>query len=272
MRRLLLAAALALGVHILLVGTRFNGLQKPELAASPRQPITLSLEAKAPTSRAPDEVTVQSPFLKSPLPSRETEQIGGETERLPDEERSPLREQPRHAEATRSLDRKPPRRDESAPRPTRVGANASRKTATGVVQQAKKRPSVPPPAVEKQPLDSSDVLEPSTHSTAVTGRESADSVLSVAALREATPLYNHHPPPKYPRIARRRGYEGTVILEVLVSSSGDVSNCRIHESSGHGVLDQAALRAVRMWMFEPGRQGNSKVDMWVQIPISFQLD
>jgi len=39
---------------------------------------------------------------------------------------------------------------------------------------------------------------------------------------EAVPLYKVNPPPEYPRLARKRGYQGTVVLDVLVDQNGKV--------------------------------------------------
>jgi protein TonB len=85
------------------------------------------------------------------------------------------------------------------------------------------------------------------------------------------PLYKENPPPKYPRMARRRGYEGTVLLEVLVDREGRVKDLRLLETSGHALLDRSALSSVREWLFEPGRRGEETVEMWVRVPIRFQL-
>jgi protein TonB len=87
----------------------------------------------------------------------------------------------------------------------------------------------------------------------------------------AVPLYKKNPSPKYPRRARRRGYEGTVYLEVLVRQDGKVMDLKLYQSSGHDLLDKAAMKSVKKWVFEPGMKGNRKIDMWVKIPIRFQL-
>jgi protein TonB len=72
-------------------------------------------------------------------------------------------------------------------------------------------------------------------------------------------------------VARRRGYEGTTILEVLVNRKGKVDEVRLSSSSGHSLLDRAAKSSVKKWVFVPARRGNQKVEMWVKIPIRFQL-
>ena len=90
-------------------------------------------------------------------------------------------------------------------------------------------------------------------------------------VREAVPLYKINPPPRYPRTARRRGAQGTVVLSVYVDAHGRVANVWVFESSGYRVLDNAALEAVKKWGFEPGRKGDRKVAMWVNVPVRFEL-
>ncbi|MFZ5775837.1 MAG: energy transducer TonB [Thermodesulfobacteriota bacterium] len=87
----------------------------------------------------------------------------------------------------------------------------------------------------------------------------------------ARPLYQLNPPPPYPRLARRLGQEGVVLLEVAVSVSGQVDEVRIQTGSGHEVLDEAALEAVRAWRFSAGRRNGEPVAMRVQVPVRFNL-
>jgi TonB family protein len=88
----------------------------------------------------------------------------------------------------------------------------------------------------------------------------------------ARPRYRKNPQPVYPRVAKRRGYQGMVLLEVLVGRNGSPEKVRVFRSSGHRSLDRAAVAAVKKWSFVPGREGEKRVDMWVRIPIRFQLD
>ena len=88
---------------------------------------------------------------------------------------------------------------------------------------------------------------------------------------EAVPLYKVNPLPEYPRIARKRGYQGTVVLEVLVDRNGRVGDLRLFTSSGHSILDRKAMASVKGWLFEPGMKGDKKLDMWVRVPVRFQL-
>ena len=73
-----------------------------------------------------------------------------------------------------------------------------------------------------------------------------------------------HIPKFYPPRARRNGWEGTVVLDVRVAPDGTCAEASILTSSGHDVLDKAALRMIRSARFShgPGR---------VRQPISFSL-
>lgn len=90
-------------------------------------------------------------------------------------------------------------------------------------------------------------------------------------VRKAFPLYRLNPPPKYPRMARKRGYQGAVVLEVLVNQNGRVGDLRLFTSSGYSILDRKAMESVKVWLFEPGMKGDKKLDMWVRVPVRFEL-
>jgi len=90
-------------------------------------------------------------------------------------------------------------------------------------------------------------------------------------ITEAVPLYKVNPEPGYPKRAKKRGFEGTVILSVLVNKKGAVDNIWIFESCGYKSLDNAALKAVKGWIFEPGRRRDETVEMWVEVPVRFEL-
>lgn len=89
---------------------------------------------------------------------------------------------------------------------------------------------------------------------------------------EAVPLYRSNPVPGYPGLARKRGYDGVVLLDVMVTADGTVSEMKMAESSGYAVLDRAALAAVGKWLFAPGVKGGRKVAMWVRVPVRFELE
>jgi protein TonB len=91
-------------------------------------------------------------------------------------------------------------------------------------------------------------------------------------VKEAVPLYKVNPTPVYPLHAKKRGYEGIVILEVLVTKEGNAGKVSVFKSSRYSLLDEAAASSVKKWRFEPGKRGDKEVDMPVKIPIRFQLE
>jgi protein TonB len=102
-------------------------------------------------------------------------------------------------------------------------------------------------------------------------KQSTSALSSLKIIHEAIPIYRSNPSPRYPRIARMRGYQGNVLLDVLVNKNGKVHDLRIFKSSGYPLLDKAATSTVKNWLFEPGMIGDEKVDMWVRVPIRFEL-
>lgn len=86
------------------------------------------------------------------------------------------------------------------------------------------------------------------------------------------PAYLRNPRPIYPSQARRRGFEGKVLIRAQVAASGECAGATVSRSSGHAVLDEAALTAVRQWRFVPASRGGRAVAADVEIPIVFRLE
>ena len=84
--------------------------------------------------------------------------------------------------------------------------------------------------------------------------------------------YLNNPPPQYPRLAARNGWQGTVLLKVRVLSTGRVDAVEVEKSSGFKLLDEEAKATVRVWQFEPSKRGTTPIDGWATVPIEFKLD
>jgi protein TonB len=77
-------------------------------------------------------------------------------------------------------------------------------------------------------------------------------------------------PPRYPLLARRKGWEGTVIIDIRISGDGRVHDAQVEKSSGYSILDHAALGAVRNWRIAP----SDRVDVasfQFRVPVIFKL-
>jgi len=83
--------------------------------------------------------------------------------------------------------------------------------------------------------------------------------------------YLNNPRPEYPRVARRMGEEGKVVLRVFVGPAGGAEKVEVRTSSGFPRLDEAAREAVEKWKFVPARRGEEAVGAWVLVPITFAL-
>lgn len=78
--------------------------------------------------------------------------------------------------------------------------------------------------------------------------------------------------PQYPTIARNMRVSGTVILSVLVTETGKVSQVRVlREAGGKTGLNEAAAQAVRLWSFKPAMKNGVPVKTWFTVPIPFLL-
>lgn len=78
--------------------------------------------------------------------------------------------------------------------------------------------------------------------------------------------------PDYPPLARARGIEGLVVIEAVVDQRGHIEPASLRVVHSVPVLEEAALRAVEKWKFQPGRNGSGDaVRVLVQVPIRFRL-
>jgi TonB family protein len=55
--------------------------------------------------------------------------------------------------------------------------------------------------------------------------------------------------PEYPVRARREGWQGAVVVQVVLSSNGTIKSLNVLKSSGYDILDRAAVEAIRGWQF-----------------------
>ena len=81
----------------------------------------------------------------------------------------------------------------------------------------------------------------------------------------------NNPHPNYPLLARKKGWEGRVIIQVNIDKAGNVKFIKILESSGFKVLDDVSVETLKTWKFKPAKLGNSFVDDIVNIPVKFVL-
>ena len=71
-------------------------------------------------------------------------------------------------------------------------------------------------------------------------------------------------PPAYPDAAARERLGGRVLLEIAVDACGAPLDVAVAESSGHAVLDAAAVDAAKTWRLASGRAGAK-----LRVPVLF---
>ncbi len=75
--------------------------------------------------------------------------------------------------------------------------------------------------------------------------------------------------PVYPTIAQQARVEGTVEIEALIGEDGKVRNAKV--ITGKAMLTDAALTAVRQWVFTPTRLNGEPVAVIMTVTVVFSL-
>ena len=250
MRRILIAALFALGLHGLFLSIKTDRFTLTRVQPLRSEPISLTFSYMQPESRP-------KPVLRIPERPREKPKP---VEKIP-EKRQP--EKKPEKKRTAPVKKKP-----SDLKPVIPGPPEPFHSVEPVSPSPVDASNQEPVKIEiKEALKGVKPVEEGTPQRKIGLADSPPP----PSLKEAIPMYKENPLPEYPRAARRRGYEGTVILEVLVNRDGSVDDLHLHLSSGHASLDRAAITSVRNWLFEPAKRGEQNVEMWVKVPVRFEL-
>lgn len=76
---------------------------------------------------------------------------------------------------------------------------------------------------------------------------------------------------RYPNSARLNGQEGKVILKAVIRSDGHLADVSVQKSSGHAVLDAAAMEAVKLACPLHMKHAIGKPQIVVSLPIVYSL-
>lgn len=148
---------------------------------------------------------------------------------------------------------------------------------TGAVTHAELPPSAPPALAR----DVAIAVKSWRFAPARRNGQAVAAVLvePVVCLAGSPRVARHGTPPKivkqehpvYPIAMRRYGIEASVLVDFVVTTTGEVANATIARSENPG-FDTAALKAVRQWKFEPGQTDGRPVATHMQVPVVFRLD
>lgn len=76
---------------------------------------------------------------------------------------------------------------------------------------------------------------------------------------------------EYPPLLRDAGIGGTVLVWFYIDEEGVVEQTRVHTTSGHRALDDAALRVADIIRFSPALNRDQRVAVWISLPITFVI-
>jgi protein TonB len=82
-------------------------------------------------------------------------------------------------------------------------------------------------------------------------------------------LLIHKQEPTYPTLARSARVQGEVVLNAVIDTNGQIQNLQL--VSGHPMLVQAAIDAVRQWRYKPYLLNGQPVEVETTITVIFSL-
>lgn len=140
-------------------------------------------------------------------------------------------------------------------------------------EKVEREPPPPAPEMPRLSFASSGVQNNVAQIRPVVDARSAMSRLSLSAGSDQDVIPLVRIAPEYPPRALSRGLEGWVQVQFTITPTGTVKDPIVVEADPANVFDEAALRAVARWRYNPKVEGGVAVErVGVQTIIRFQLD
>ncbi len=256
-RLLYLTLLFSLGIHLFLLwGIRLPAHQISK-AIPEKERFILSFRLGESSPPLPSSPATPPPSQKPKKKEPEKKKV---KKKVSKEKKRPLKPVPKLA--SQALRPRKPSKPEVHPEPS------SEKAETSPPREESKQSLAPSPAESKE------ILAPTSRNVLSTGGNSPSRALRSEATQSYLALVLSCIEKKryYPRLARMRGYEGRILLEILIGPKGELLSSRILESSGYRLLDRAALHMVRQAApFPPPPPQLGPFPLKFRIPIRFLL-
>jgi TonB family protein len=254
------AAVLAIVVGIVLMKVKSSAPAKPVQTASAattnRAPAAALPVATASGTLAP--VTTAAP--SSTQPSIDNAKVDEEVRKRLDAERARLaQQQQQRAQTTPAVTTAAPARPTpqpvaAAPQPVTPAPQPVVPAPQPVAPAPQPVAPAPQPAVAEAPRVHEGDLVPS----------GAEGLTPARLVRQALPIY--------PPLARQQRVEGTVVMNVLVSESGQILDTKIISGVNRPVgINEAAQQTIRRSSFTPGMKDGVRVKSWTTVRVDFKL-
>jgi protein TonB len=89
--------------------------------------------------------------------------------------------------------------------------------------------------------------------------------------RDVLPLVRINP--DYPPRAQSRGVQGWVLVQFTITPQGTVADAKVIDAQPKGIFDEAAVKAVSRWKYNPKVEGGVAVERrGIQVKLTFQLE
>jgi len=260
--------AIGIGAIVMLKG---RGSATPKTAAAVKaQPsgaatTTVSSTTNAAVSPAATQTIVpaatDTTATSTQPPVIDQAQVDAEVQKRIAAERARLEQQSR-SQQTQTAPATPPR---SAPVATATQAAAAQPAPAPVTQTV---PPPPPPA----PATTSVAETPAPPPATETSQRAREGDLVEAGTEGLTPAkITRQAQATYPPIARIQRLQGTIVMNVLISETGQIIETRVISGGRSPLLSDAALQAVRRSAFAPGTKDGVRVKSWTTVRIDFKL-
>ncbi|SRR5579885_653660 len=145
------------------------------------------------------------------------------------------------------------------------------------VQQPKPQTVPPPPTLvkptEPQVMPPPEiVVQTPPPPAAISAPPQQPATNPVPVNASAAGITSTHTTPPYPPNARRLGEQGQVLLKIMVTPQGSVSDAQVARSSGYPDLDQTAVDWVKShWRYKPAMQNGVAIASTTQAIVKFDL-
>lgn len=151
------------------------------------------------------------------------------------------------------------------------------KTANVAVEKKEKKPQkIVKPKEHKAEVDKNSVKTQTKEIKEVEEvkeipRQNVKKQQAIAKITQAPKLAFTPPQLTYPSSAIKNNEEGKVKVKAVINAQGQVADVKIIQSSGFGVLDEAAIAWFKQLHFKPAQSGKTPVTASVVQVISFNL-
>lgn len=175
-----------------------------------------------------------------------------------------------------SVKKEPPKKAEVQPqkkvKPKVNPSKETKKKSPEKVTKKERKDEKTKPLPPKKPIEKPEE-KPEETAEEISEENQMTQAKSSSPMLVERPAFKVRPSqPKYPRMAKRKGMEGTVLIEVWLDEDGNQTHRSLLKSSGFELLDGAAMDAVKKWRFNGHEENGVALAHRVRIPVRFNLD